>query len=167
VSTSDDDALAALATALADKHNALVRVLFKAESLHGVLLAHRVKWLTEARKELEEAWADALAIEPYFVQVLGEVAQLLGLPMESTLREVAQAAGEPWGFIFAQNREEILDAAKQIEQLSEHNRTMLARGHLALAAALKILGGNDLRTYDQLGTVVGRSDDIHIIDVRS
>ena len=167
MNSCDEDCLAALATALADKNNALVRVLFKVESLHTVLVGHRVKWLTEARKELEEAWADALAIEPYFIQVLGEVAQSLKMAPESTLREIAEACGEPWGFIFSQNREEILETAKQIEQISELNKSMLARGHMALSSAIGILGGNDLRTYDQLGGAVGRSGDIHIIDVRS
>ena len=164
--SSDEDCLAALATALADKNNALVRVLFKVESLHGVLVNHRVKWLTEARKELEEAWEDALAIEPYFVEVLGEVAQAMQLPFESTLREIAEACGEPWGFIFSQNRDEILETAKQIEQISELNKSMLARGHMALSSALGILGGNELRTYDQLGGAVG-SGDVHTIDIRS
>jgi len=166
VKSSDEDCLAALATALADKNNALVRVLFKVESLHGVLVNHRVKWLTEARKELEEAWEDALAIEPYFVEVLGEVAQAMQLPFESTLREIAEACGEPWGFIFSQNRDEILETAKQIEQISELNKSMLARGHMALSSALGILGGNELRTYDQLGGAVG-SGDVHTIDIRS
>ena len=166
MNSCDEDCLAGLATALADKNNALVRVLFKVESLHTVLVG-RVKWLTEARKELEEAWADALAIEPYFIQVLGEVAQTLKVAPESTLREIAEACGEPWAFIFSQNREEILETAKQIEQISELNKSMLARGHMALSSALGILGDNDLRTYDQLGGSVGRSGDIRIIDVRS
>lgn len=167
VKHDEEDCLAALATALADKNAALVRVLFKVEALHSVLVGNRVKWLTEARKELEDCWADALSIEPYFVQVLGEVARSIGMPPESTLREIAEACGEPWGFIFSQNREEILETATQIEQISELNKSMLARGQMALTSALQILGGDDSRTYDQLGGAVGRSGDIHIVDVRS
>ena len=159
--------MAALATALADKSATLVRVLFKAEALHSVLVGQRVKWLTEARKELEDAWDDALASEPYFLQQLREVARSLGLPQEATLREISDACEEPWGFIFAQNREEIFETAKQIEQISDLNKSMLARGHLALSSALQILDSNDVRTYDQVGGSVGRSRGFSSIDLRS
>jgi hypothetical protein len=159
--------LAALATALADKSATLVRVLFKAEALHSVLVGQRVKWLTEARKELEEAWDDALASEPYFVARLREVATTLGLPQEATLREIADACEEPWGFIFSQNRDEIFETAKQIEQISDLNKSMLARGHLALSSALQILDANELRTYDHVGGTVGRSRGLSSIDLRS
>ena len=162
-----EDPRVALATALADKHNAMTKVLFKVESLHGVLVGQRTKWLTEARKELEEAWADALAPEPYFTEVLREVAVSLGLSPESTLREVAISAGEPWSFVFSQMREETLVTAGQIEQISALNKSMLARGQIAIAAAIRVLGGEVAGTYDRAGDVVDGTSGLHTVDVRS
>lgn len=162
-----EDPRVALATALADKHNSMTRVLFKVESLHGVLVSQQTKWLTEARKELEEAWEDALAPEPYFVEVLSQVAVSLGVSPESTLREVAAVAGEPWAFVFSQMREEILAAAQQIEQTSALNKSMLARGQIAIAAAMRVLGGEAAGTYDSSGGAVGGSRGVHTVDVRS
>lgn len=165
--TGSGDLLAELAAVLAEKNNIMTRVLFKAEAMHGVLVSQRTKWLTEARRELEDAWEEALAGEDAFQEALRAVAIELGLSPESTLREVASACGEPWGFIFSQNREEILALAQQIEQVSLLNRSMLARGALATSTAISILGGSDLRTYDHLGGDVGRSGSIHTVDIRS
>lgn len=146
----------------------MLRVLLKCKQVQDVLAGTDQRFLLETAHELEEAWEDVNLLEPLFLELLQAGVRSLGLPPESTLRELAEACSEPWAFVFTQIRSDFLATATEIEQVSALNRATLSRRQLALQSARDILGGGASRTYDASGSPAASSGrGMHIVDVRS
>lgn len=148
-----DEDLEALAAAIASESEALARLRFKFEVQQVMLSGGRVAYLEETTRELEAAIAEVQHADALFRDRLaGAASRSLGLAPESTLREVAAAAGEPWRYIFEQGREDLRRAVEAIDRLSTENRKLLARGYLATGEALAVLGIDTGGTsYDAAG----------------
>lgn len=133
-------ALEALAGSTERQIAALRRLAFKFEVQQMMLSGGRSMWLDETLAELEGAIADVQSADRSFRVSLGEAAVGLALSPESTLREVAGMAPEPWGYIFEQGRDELQCSIERVGALCTENRKLLARGYLATGAALSLLG---------------------------
>ena len=136
-----DDELEALARAIAEQSEALAHLRFKFEVQQMILSGGRAAWVDETTQELEEAIEEVHRADVAFRHRLSAAAsRVFGLSPESTLREVAAVAGEPWRYIFEQGREDLRRAIEAVGRLCTENRKLLARGFLATSEALAVLG---------------------------
>jgi len=152
VGSERDGALQGLATAVAELLDASNRVCFKLEQEQLLLAGARNAWIAEATSELDEAVEEFTAAERVFRDHLAQAAGLLGAAPESTLREVAAVAEEPWSYIFAEGASELRQLFQRIDQHKQGLREMLTRSYLAVSSALQILGVATPTGYDASGT---------------
>jgi hypothetical protein len=146
--------LEALARSIAEQSDALAHLRFKFEVQQLMLSGGRAAWIDETTRELEAAIAGVHKADVAFRHHLFLAAGSLGLPPESTLRELASALGEPWRYIFEQGRDDLRRSLEAVGRLCEENRRLLARGFLATSEALALLGVETAGlSYDATGAL--------------
>lgn len=155
VPSAENDPFQKLASALAETLDASNRVCFKLEQHQLLLTTGRNAWLGDATSELEEAVSDFREAEVEFLGALPPVATRLFLPPESTLREIAAAAEEPWDYIFDHGGKELRQLLTRVDTLKAALKEMLTRNYLAVTSALAILGVNPPTAYDASGSPAG------------
>lgn len=166
-----DAELEALAGAVARQSEALAHLRFKFEVQQVMLAGGRSSYITETTDELREAIEQVQRADAEFRGCLSRAAaRSLGLSPESTLREVAKAAGEPWRYIFEQGRDELRRSIERINALCTENRKLLARGYLATSEALALLGvggGGGGAAYDASGAAIASVGGAAILDAKA
>ena len=148
-----DAILEELAAAVTGELTALSHLRFKFEVQQMMLFGGRGAWIDETTEDLERAIADVQGADEVFRRCLATAARRLGLSPESTLREIADGAVEPWSYIFAQGREDMQRAIARVGQLCTENRKLLAQGYLATTQALSLLGVATPGAYTEDGSV--------------
>ena len=161
------EALERLARSLEEQLVALRHLSFKFEVQEIVLSGGRHQWLNETTAELERAVAAVRASDGHLRQALGAGAVALGLSPEATVREVAVAVPEPWGYIFDQHRAELQQSLDRVATLSRANRKLLAHGHAATVAALAFLGVEAPTSYDASGALTPAGGSLGLLDARA
>lgn len=111
-------------------------LLYKLEVEHSFLRAGRARWLARATSEVGFVLEELRATELSRAIAMDGVAETLGLPPGSTLRELADHAPAPWGSLFAEHRVAFLALTDEIAALTDANRDLAADGHRAIADAL-------------------------------
>jgi FlgN protein len=152
---------------LNDQQAALRQLCFKFEVQEVVLTSGRQQWLGEMTSELELAVAQLHSTDRALRSALQQAAVAIGLSPEATVREVALAAPEPWGWVFDQHRSDVQQLIERVGQLSRSNRQLLARGHAATLAAISFLGGQEPYGYDARGQVVPLTGSVGLLDARA
>ncbi len=160
-------ALERLARCLEEQIAALRHLSFKFEVQEIVLAGGRQQWLNETTAELSAAVARVQRTDGLLRETLRAGALSLGLSPESTVREVAVAAPEPWGYIFDQHRTELRLSVDRVATLSRANRTLLARGLAATVAALSFLGVETTTAYTASGTIAPAGGSVGLLDARA
>ncbi|MGH9082208.1 MAG: flagellar export chaperone FlgN [Acidimicrobiales bacterium] len=160
-------ALERLASCLDEQLSALRQLCFKFEVQEIVLSGGRHQWLNETTSELERAVATVQGCDRALRGALSRGAVALGLSPEATVREVAAAAPEPWGYIFGQHREDLQRSIERVAQLSRTNRQLLARGHAATVSAMQFLGADVPSGYDASGSAAPVSGSVGLLDARA
>jgi hypothetical protein len=146
---------------------ALRRLAFKFEVQHMMLSAGRSAWLNETLGEMEAAIVAVNQADASFRTALQQAAASLGVAPESTLRELAKAAPEPWGYIFEQGRDDLVAAVEEVGRLCTENRKLLARGFLATGAALTLLGVEVPTAYDSSGALSAVQGSVNLLNARA
>ncbi|MDA8291647.1 MAG: flagellar export chaperone FlgN [Actinomycetota bacterium] len=167
VDLARDTPLEALATAIAAQTDSLARLRFKFEVQQMMLSGGCTTWVAETTEELEAAIEDVHERDAQFRSVLSDAAASCGLSPESTLREVAAAAEEPWNYIFRQGRDELKRSVERVTALCGENRKLLARGYLATSAALSLLGIETTTAYDASGSPVTSQGSASILNAKA
>ncbi len=167
VGTPHDGPLEALAAAIAAQTDALGHLRFKFEVQQMMLAGGGNTWVNETTRELEAAIGAVQESDVAFRAALSAAASELGLSPESTLREIAAAASEPWNYIFRQGREELKRAVERVNVLCGENRKLLARGYLATSAALSLLGVASTTSYDATGAPVSSAKSANILNTKA
>jgi hypothetical protein len=162
-----DGPLEVLARSIAAQTDALGHLRFKFEVQQMMLTGAGGTWVNETTSELEQAIEAVQDTDELFRASLAEAASSLGVSPESTLREVAAAAPEPWSYIFRQGREELKTAVERVGLLCGENRKLLARGYLATSAALAMLGIDSATSYDASGTPVISARSANILNTKA
>jgi FlgN protein len=123
---------------LSDISNALLReqallemLLFKLEEEHFILAAGRTRWLAAATREVEAVLGEIRRCELVRATLVAAVAPSLGLASNPSLRELAEAAPEPWDFVLDQHRRSFLEIADDIGSQANANKQLLNRGATA------------------------------------
>lgn len=129
---------------LSDISNALLReqgllemLLFKLEEEHLILAAGRTRWLTFATREVEAVLAEIKRCELIRATLVAALAPSLGLGANPSLRELAEAAPEPWDFVLDQHRRSFLEIADDIGTQAHANKQLLNRGAAATRGLLE------------------------------
>src|SRR5215213_2294146 len=86
-------------------------LLFKLEEEQLLLASGRTRWLAHATREVENVLEELKHAELARAVEVARVAQEIGIPSESSLRELAEAAPAPWDEILNDHREAFLHAA--------------------------------------------------------
>jgi hypothetical protein len=115
-------------------------LLFKLDEEQLVLAAGRTRWLPRATREVEMVLEEIRQTELERAVEVSRVAVDLGLGAEASLRQLAEAAAEPWRGILAEHREAFLSLTDEVTALVQTNRELLARGQKAVRDVLASLG---------------------------
>lgn len=132
-------ALEALATLCWRQRELLDLLLFKAGFKQYVVMTDQMRWLPRIGTEIEQVLTDLNALEGERLALVEQIVAEQNLPTPSpSLREIAEAVGDPWGTVLMQHHEALLLAVTEIRALSETNRDLIERGMSAVREALAI-----------------------------
>ena len=132
-------------------------LIFKLEEEQLLLAAGRTRWLAHATREVESILDAVRTTELARAVEVDAVAADLDLEPNSSLRQLAEKAPEPWGPLFEEHRMAFLALTDEIVQLAGSNRELLARGYQSAREVLKSFGHDEADVYTPNGTVKGRS----------
>ena len=122
-------------------------LLFKMEEEQLLLAAGRSRWLGRATHEVEVVLQEIRKAELTRAMEVSAVGQLLGLGPDPSLRELADAAGQPWSEILDDHRRAFLTATDAIAAMAETNRELLTASSTAVREALSRLTQPEATTY--------------------
>lgn len=153
--TDRDNAFAAVASLLWDERELLEHLLFKLTAEQLILRAGTVRWLAAADDEVRAALHHLRECEVLRAVEVHELATRLGVPAETTLRELADIATDPWGALLADHRETLRELVAEITATTAENRRMLQAG---ADAARETLGqvGQTTSIYGADGAAIGQ-----------
>lgn len=124
-------------------------------------------WLTAAIEECREAQALLVLEHQAFTAVLSRTAANIGLSPESTLREVAVAATEPWDYILEEHRRKILSMADRTKGLQRQNIELFTSLKNRANATLSLLGAQTSVSYGHDGEVGAARGSIGLVDAHA
>ncbi len=162
---TDTPPLERLASRIEVQLEVLRHVCFRFEVLHTVVTTGKQEWLPESNADLEQALSALQESDRGLRMSLADAAMSLGLSRESTLREVASAAPEPWDFVFAKHREGIEHWVARAGELARANNQILRKFLAAANAALALIGGESSFGYDETGSEGMVSGSIGLVNV--
>jgi hypothetical protein len=113
-----------------------------------------------ATTEVERVLEELRHVELLRAVQVDEVAPELGLSPNPSLRDVAEAAPEPWHSIFDQHRAALLGLAEEVRILSEANRDLIHNGAKAVRELVESLHGEGREHYTSDGIVSDRPSSI-------
>lgn len=163
----ESQALEHLQASLEDELDALRGATFRLEVQQAVLTTGRQRWLSDATAELEVAVGGLQRAEDTLREALASAATSLRLSPEATLREVAGAAPDPWGVVFARHREDVVAAIDTLSRLETTNRMLLVQGLTATSSALAALGAEQQPGYDATGSLGPITGSMGLLDTRA
>jgi hypothetical protein len=141
-----------LSSILWRERDLLELLLFKLEVEQLVLTGARSHWLPLAAREIDTVLEDIREVELLRAVAVDTVAAELSLDPNPSLREIAEASGEPWRAIWLDHREAFTTVAAQISEMSQSNRVLLTAGYRAAQETLLSLS-EKASTYAADGTV--------------
>ncbi len=160
-------ALQFLQACLEEEIDALQEAMFRLEVQQAVLTTGRHRWLGGTTSDVEGALRKVRSAEAALREALSSAAVAIGLSPEATLREVAEAAPEPWGFVFASDRENVLSVVAHLSEIRRTNHKLLAQGLASTSAAIEALGAEPQLGYDATGTRRSSSGSLGLLNARA
>lgn len=133
-------------------------LLFKLEEERLIIATASSRWLPRATRELEAVIDQARAMELERSMENELAAKELGLPADASLREIAQAAEEPWKSLLEQHREALIALTGEIADTSQANRSDLSALQRATQETLLSLQESfEVYNPDGLASEIGSS----------
>lgn len=132
-------------------------LLFKLEEEQLLLAAGRSRWLAHATREVETVLAEIKRVEVARAMEVEALAVSMGLAATASLRELAEAAPEPWDSVLEEHREAFLAATQEITSLAQDNRELLSRGYQAARSVLSSMDSSHVETYSPAGLITNRT----------
>jgi hypothetical protein len=131
-------ALGQLSAILWQERELLEDLLFTLRNQHDVLVGGQTRWLGRADAAVAATTRAVQTVEVLrAIEVEGLVTQL-GLEPNASLREIAEAASEPWRDVLCEHREALRSLATEVDEATEGNRVLLAEGEQATREALEV-----------------------------
>jgi len=94
-----------------------------------ILASGRNRWLMRAATDVESVLQTMRKTEVLRAVAADEVAGLLGLAPNPSLKQLAAAAGEPWGEILSDHRDAFVAMTQAITELADSNRDLITSGY--------------------------------------
>lgn len=117
---------------------------FKLEEECLLLECERDRWLAHAGREVELVVDEISRVEMARAMEVATVGSELGLGPQPTLADVAVAAPPPWGALFADHREALRLAGREVLETAEHSRALLEQGREETVRALRALADEEV-----------------------
>ncbi len=155
--------LAEVSSTLWRERELLELLLFKLEEEQLLLASGRSRWLSRATREVEVLLEEIRRTELLRAVQVDEAALELGLGPGPSLRELADAAQEPWHSLLHEHREAFLAATAEIQTLAAANRELLTAGQRATREALLSLS-EETETYTPTGAPASAGRSARLID---
>jgi FlgN protein len=134
------DVLGELAAVLWREREVLEDLLYALTQQQLLLDAGQTRWLPRADAAVVAAAAATQDHELIRAIEVETLVQILGLPANASLLEIAAHAGEPWATVFGDHRAALRTLTAEIETVTAHNRTLLLAGERATREALEQVG---------------------------
>lgn len=144
-------ALREVSSILWRERHLLELLLFKLEEEQLLLAAGRSRWLSHATREVEMVLDEIKQTELARSVEVSAAAAALGLGPDPSLRELAEAAPEPWAGLLEDHRTAFLGLTEEIESLATANRQLLTRGYHAAREVLASMGESRVEVYGPAG----------------
>lgn len=130
-------ALSHLSTGLWRIQELLETLLYKSEVQSVLIESGRSRWLGRSTQEIELVIENLHETELLRAVDAGPVCELLGLPHDTPLSQIAQAAPSPWDHVLAEHRTALSAATNELSLLSRSNSDMLEISYRAVQDTLE------------------------------
>jgi hypothetical protein len=94
-----------------------------------ILASGRNRWLMRAATDVESVLQSLRKTEVLRAVAADEVASVLGLAPNPSLKQLAATAGEPWGEILGDHRDAFVAMTQAITELADSNRDLITSGY--------------------------------------
>lgn len=131
-------ALRELAAVLWQERELLEDLLFAVVQQHSVLTDGQTRWLARADAAVAAATRAVQTHEVFRAMEVETVVSMLGLSRTASLREIAEAAGDPWLTVLSEHRDVLRALAAEIDEATERNHALLAAGERATRDPLEV-----------------------------
>ncbi len=118
-------------------------LLYRLEVEQLVLASGRPRWVAHAAQDVEAVLVPLRETELMRAVAADEAAASVGLDPDPPLRLLAERAQEPWREVLLEHREAFLALAREIAEVADTNRGLLAAGYRAARKALLTIGVTD------------------------
>ena len=137
------DALNELSRTLWQQRQLLEQLLYRVEVQQLLLATGRSRWVEAAADDVEVVLGQMRHKELERALAVASVAQQLGLErIEPPLRELIAVVPSPWDSILSDHQQAFLAMTAEVEQVTRHNRELLAQGFQATRELLASLTGD-------------------------
>jgi hypothetical protein len=146
-----------LSTLLWREQELLDLLLFKAEEKQYLILTGKTRWLPRIAHEIEVVLDQLRGLEVERAAATEQIAGRLGLDANPSLRQLADAAPEPWADLYTKHHESLLTLVTELRSLSDANRELVEGGLAAIGDALLAARMPSAGTYTNSGRQVGNA----------
>lgn len=140
-----------LSTMLWREQELLDLLLFKAEEKQYLILTGKTRWLARIAHEIEVVLDQLRSLEVERAGATEEIATRLGVGVNPSLRQLAEAAPAPWNDLYAKHHEALLVLVTELRSLSDSNRELIEGGLAAIGDALLQVRTPSAGTYGATG----------------
>jgi hypothetical protein len=160
------DCYASVAAVLWTEREALELVLFKLVEEQFVLTSGSTRWLNRADAELRVALDRLRGNEVLRAAEVEALGLGLGVPLETTLAELADLAPEPWSMVLAEHRTALRSLVFEVDAVAAQNRRLLEAGAKSIRETLDNVSLST-STYDANGAAVDWSRGSFLFDAQA
>jgi hypothetical protein len=144
-----------LSTLLWREQELLDLLLFKAEEKQYLILTGKTRWLPRIAHEIEVVLDQLRTLEVERAAATETLATSLGIGLNPSLRQLAEATPAPWNDLLAKHHEALLVLVTDLRSLSDANRELIEGGLAAIGDVLLQVRTPTAGTYG----ATGRHDD--------
>jgi hypothetical protein len=142
-----------LSTVLWRTRELLELLLFKLEEEQLLLAAGRSRWLPHATREVELVLDQIRTTEVIRAAHAQSAADALGLDLDASLAQLADASPRPWADLLRDHRKAFMALTAEVTALAEANRGLLTTGLRAARETMLAVSGS-VSTYGRNGQSV-------------
>jgi hypothetical protein len=158
------EAVEKLSLVLWSSRQLLDTLLYRLEVEQLVLASGRTRWLMRAARDVEATLQALRETEVLRAVAVEEAAAELGCATNASLRELAEASGEPWSTILHDHRKAFVEVTRQVTEMADVNRALLTSGYRSARETLLSFEESSSQTYSPDGSVVGAATSARLID---
>ncbi|GAB98298.1 FlgN family protein [Kineosphaera limosa NBRC 100340] len=160
-------ALSGLSAGLWRIQELLELLTYKLEVQHVLIETGRSRWMGRSTREIEVILQEMREAELMRAVDAGPVCDALGLPLDTPLTQIAEAAPAPWNQVLSEHRVALSNATNELSLLSRSNSEMLEASYKAVQETLdRFNHTSEGATYTATGARESRRSH-HLFDQKS